>query len=444
MPTDTRVPNTRQFLSADGLIGILRKRFEQVPDARRKNSTDYPMPDTLMSAFAMFSLKDPSLLAFQKRVHEQSIQKLYQVKQVPSDTQMREILDGIEIDQLNECFADVFFELQRGGVLKDFVFDDGHYLLAVDGTGFFCSSKVRCQHCLEHRRRGGELQYVHQAVVATLVHPDRREVFPLAIEPIVKADGESKNDCEKNAVRRLLRRVRKQHPKLKLIVVEDGLSSNGPHIRDLQSLNLRFLLGAKPGDHEHLFNRFIEACDEDRVVATARHDPKSGGLVSETQYCDNLSINASHEDLRVNFLQHFEYDPKTSAVTKRFSWVTDRKLDVSKLLLYQRGGRARWRIENETFNTLKNQGYNFEHNYGHGRENLSTVLAILMFLAFLVDQVQQACCPLFQAVLTKLGSRRELWERLRSHFHHFVFTSFEQLWRAVLTGSATNRPPPPN
>lgn len=444
MPTDTVVPNTRKFLSADALIELLRRRFEQVPDTRRQSSITYSMPDCLMAAFAMFSLKDPSLLAFERRSQDEGIQKLYKVEHVPSDSQMREILDGIEIEQLNECFADIFFELQRGGVLKRFVFDEGHYLLAIDGTGYFCSSKIRCPHCLEHGRRGGQTQYVHQAVVATLVHPDHREVIPLALEPIVKQDGSSKNDCERNAVRRLLHRVRKQHPMLKVIVVEDGLASNAPHIRDLQSLGFHYLLGAKPGDHQYLFDRFVEACDQDRVLATARHDVKSGQLASETQYCESLPLNASNDDLRIGFLQHFEYDLQSGDVSKRFSWVTDRKLSASKLHLYQRGGRSRWRIENETFNTLKNQGYNFEHNYGHGSQNLSTVLAVLMLLAFLVDQVQQACCPLFQAVLAKLGSRRELWDQLRSHFRHFVFTSFRQLWGAILTGSARNRPPPPN
>ena len=64
--------------------------------------------------------------------------------------------------------------------------------------------------------------------------------------------------------------------------------------------------------------------------------------------------------------------------------------------------------------TLKNQGYHFEHNYGHGYQHLSVVFALLMMLAFLVDQVQQLCCPLFQAAWAKMGSKRRLWERMRA------------------------------
>jgi hypothetical protein len=438
------LPKPRRYLSADALVEILRNRFKLVPDPRRQSSITYSMSDTLMSAFAMFSLKDPSLLAFQEREDDEAIRTLFKIPRVPSDSQMREILDGGEVEQLNESFADIFYEVQRNGALKRFRFVDGNYLVAIDGTGYFCSSKVRCEHCLEHKRRGGETHFVHQAVAAVLVHPDCREVIPLAIEPIVKQDGETKNDCERNASKRLLARLRKLHPKLKMKVVEDGLASNAPHIADLKELGFSFILGAKPGDHEHLFDQVVAALDEDRALKLFNYDLKNPKvLMSETVYIEDLELNASNPDVRVNFLQHFVFDPKTKEVSFQFSWVTEDKIGRDRLLLYQAGGRCRWKIENEAFNTLKNQGYNFEHNYGHGSKNLSTVLLLLMFLAFLVDQVQQACCPVFQAVLKKLGSRRSVWDHMRSHFRHFLFRSFNDLWLAILTDSARNRPPPP-
>jgi len=437
------VPKLRAFLCADALIDTLRRRFKDVPDSRKQNDITYPMVDTLVAAFAMFSLKDPSLLAFQERAKEPAIKKLFGIQAIPSDSTMREILDGIDISHLNEAFADIFHELQRGNVLRTFAFHDNHYLLAIDGTGYFCSSKIHCPECLEHKTRGGQTQYVHQAVAAVLVHPDQKVVIPLAIEPIVKQDGETKNDCERNATRRLLKRIRLLYPQLKLIVVEDGLASNAPHIADLKELKMRFLLGAKPGDHAHLFAQVIAAGDEDRIETLTRFDVLEPQVIrSETQYVKDLALNASNQSVRVNFLQHFEYDPNSGDVSKRFSWVTDVNLDRSLLLKFSMGGRSRWRIENETFNTLKNQGYHFEHNYGHGKQNLSTVLMLLMFLAFMVDQVQQACCPLFAAVHEKYKSRRALWDKLRSHVCHFTFESFAQLWRAMLTGSAMGVPPP--
>mgnify|MGYP000988906074 CR=1 FL=1 len=436
-------PRPRRYLSADALISLLRKRFEAVPDGRRRGSTTYSMADALAGAFAMFSLKQPSLLMFQNQKDQPAIKKLYQLDQVPSDSTMREILDGAEIDQLNEAFADIFYELQRGGILKQFVGADGYYAIAIDGTEYFRSDTIHCPQCMQRKVGKDKTQYYHQAVVATLVHPDQKTVITLAVEPIVKQDGETKNDCERNATRRLLERFRRMHPQLKAIVVEDGLSSNAPHIADLKRLNLRFLLMAKPSDHQYLFNEVIKASDEGRDEIVSIFDVTNPQLqLSQTQYVSNVSLNASNKDVRVNFLQHFEFDPKTGDPRKRFSWVTDINLERNEFINYTRIGRSRWRIENETFNTLKNQGYHFEHNYGHGDKNLTTVLMLLMFLAFLVDQVQQTCCPLFSAVLEMLKSRRQLWEDLRRCVRTFVFDSFAQLWSAILRGATLDLPPP--
>ena len=399
------------------------------------------MTDALMSAYAMFATKAPSMLGFEDRLRDLRIEKLFQIDKVPSDTQMREILDGIDIEPLNEAFADLFFELQRGRELKQWLFDDQYYLIAIDGSGYFCSDKISCPHCLV-RRKGGEDQFYHQVVAAVLVHPRTKEVIPMAVEPIVRADGQKKNDCERNATKRVLRRLRRQHPKLNMLVIEDGLSSNAPHIADLQNERMHYLLGAKPGDHGHLFDGAVEAMrvGNCRGEMTAVATPKKK-TSTETQYVANLELNKSNPDVRVNFLQHHEFDDVSGAVTKRFSWVTDVELSKKSLFDYQASGRCRWRVENETFNTLKNQGYQLEHNYGHGKENLTTVLALLMFLAFTVDQIQQSCCGLFTAAMEHTGRRVRLWESIRSHLRHFEFESFADLYTAIATGRLT-RPPP--
>src|SRR4029077_2916311 len=129
--------------------------------------------------------------------------------------------------------------------------------------------------------------------------------------------------------------------------------------------------------------------------------------------------------------QFIEYWEMGAEKVQHFSWVTDLRVSRRNVFHLMRGGRARWKIENETFNTLKNQGYNFEHHYGHGEQNLSVVFAILMMRAFLVDQSQQACCALFQAVWTKLGSKRLLWERMRALCYDYALASMPQLFAAL-------------
>jgi len=90
-------------------------------------------------------------------------------------------------------------------------------------------------------------------------------------------------------------------------------------------------------------------------------------------------------------------------------------------------GKFRRLTHHETFNTLKNQGYNFEHNYGHGYKHLSHVFALLMFLAFFIDQVQQHCCGLFQAAVKKAKSRTRFWRRQQAIFTELYIASWEDL-----------------
>lgn len=429
---------SRKHLSADALHALLRARFAQIPDGRQGSSV-ISLADALMSAFAMFSLKDPSLLAFDARRNDENMKLLYGIVQIPCDTQMRAVLDEVSPLTLRAPFNDVFRQLQRGKVLEPFVFHQRGYLLCLDGTGYFSSTKIHCSGCLEKRNRiTGETTYAHQMLGAALVHPDKKEVIPLAPEPIVNQDGNTKNDCERNAACRLLHRIRQEHPHLRLIVVEDGLASNAPHIRELQGLGMHFILGAKPGDHEFLYQQLIDAFDDDRVTT---FDWKDQETTCEIAFANGLPLNQSNQDVIVNVLQYLEYGPDGEP-TKKFTWVTDLKITRDNALHLVRGGRARWKIENETFNTLKNQGYHFEHNYGHGNKNLSVVFAMLMMLAFLVNQVEQLCCPLFRAVLNKFRTKRAVWDNLRSHYRHFTFNSMHHLYQVMLYDLAKELPAP--
>jgi len=438
----------RKDLSADSLFRLIRSRFDDLPDARA-GVPEISLGDALMSAFAMFSLKDPSLLAFDKRRHDpnDNFRTLYGIQRVACDTQLRTILDPFSPDPLRPMFQDVFRRLQRGKAMERFVYLDGHYLLSLDGTTYFSSSKVHCPACLEKRHRGGGVTYSHQLLGATLVHPDLKEVIPLAPEPIVNQDGHTKNDCERNATRRWLKKFRQDHPHLPVIVIEDALSANAPHLDDLGEARAHYIIGVKPGDHAFLFEH-LRADDEAGQTQTLTLDDSATGVLHHFRIHHGVSLNESHPDCLVNVLEYWEIHPpkivkKVERVGKLqyFSWITDFALTQDNVEAIMRGGRARWKIENETFNTLKNQGYNFEHNYGHGEQNLSVVLAMLMMLVFLVDQSQQLSCPLFQAAWKKQGhNKRSLWEAMRNLFESFVFASMQELYEAIVSG-ITRQPP---
>jgi Transposase DDE domain len=424
-------PKVRKHLSADALWGLLRSGFAEIAD-HRVGDIDISLTDALMSAFAMFSLKSPSLLAFDQERAEGNLQRVYGIERVPCDTAMRALLDPVEPAFLRPLFQGVFRALQRGKALEEMVFVEGHYLLALDGTGYFSSQQIHCDACLETHHRNGTVTYRHQMLGAALLHPDRREVIPLMPEPIVKQDGMDKNDCERNAAKRFLVKLRQDHPHLKVIVTEDSLSANAPHIQVLHDHHLHYILGVKAGDHAALFEQ-VEAAEHAGRVTYYEREDEATGLHHRFRFVSDVPLNASHADLRVNFLECGEWDKAKNQV-QHWSWVTDLRVNKGTVYQLMRGGRARWRIENETFNTLKNQGYHFEHNYGHGYQHLSVVFAVLMMLAFLVDQVQQLCCPLFQAVWAKLGSKRRLWERMRALFYDYALESMRQLLEALFYG----------
>src|SRR5215471_9106775 len=172
-----KAPQVRKHLSADALCALLRTGFVAIAE-HRSGDTAISLTDALMSAFALFSLKSPSLLAFDKERTEGNLQRVYGIERVPCDTAMRAILDPVEPESLRPLFKQVFRALQRGKVLEEMVFVEGHYLLALDGTGYFSSTQIHCASCLEWHHRNGTVTYRHQMLGAALIHPDRREVIP--------------------------------------------------------------------------------------------------------------------------------------------------------------------------------------------------------------------------------------------------------------------------
>lgn len=424
----------RKHLNADSLFADIRQEFKKIPAHRAANS-QILLEDALMSAFAMFQLKYPSLLAFDQRrsEEEENLHAIYGIGNIPSDSQMRTILDPLPLSCLRAPFLSVFRHLQRGKDFEKLAYYDGHYLLSGDGTGFYCSEKISSPYCMSKKSRNGKTLYQQQMYAASFVHPDSKVVIPVFPEMITSNDGGDKSDCERNAAKRFYREFRREHPHLKVIVVEDALSSNAPHIRELQDLNLRFILGAKPGDHKALFAELQKAKDEGRASKIDFLDPVDRQTGHFFCYLNQVPLNKSNPDLLVNVLEYHQID-KNQKVTK-FSWVTDIEITDENVYEIMRAGRARWKVENETFDTLKNQGYNLGHSYGLGQKNLSGIFTILMMLAFLVDQAQQLACWLFQEALAKEHSKRKLWEFIRVAFRFHSVNSMESILRAVVYGT---------
>lgn len=417
----------KKHLSANGMLEKVRHAFSKIPEVPKDTrglKSKIPLVDCLMSGVALFGLKFPSLLQFDQGQNDEAIKHnlrtLYGIQKAPCDTYLRERLDEVDPQLLRSAFLDLFSLAQRGKVIEDYKFLNNCVLAACDGTGIFSSEEVYCSNCCEKHHKDGRVTHYHQMLAGVLIHPDHREVLPFCPEPISKSDGSTKNDCEQNAFRRFLEYFRKEHPRLNVIFTSDALSAKAPYIRPIIDMGAHFIIGVNPGGNPSLF-------DWVKGIKLETHQVKNKKEILEFRFCNKIPLNDANHDLEVNFIDCIV---KNSAgkIIGHFSWITDFVVTKQNVHELSRGGRARWKIENETFNTLKNQGYNFEHNFGHGYKHLCHVFGILLFLAFFIDQLQQRCCGLFQAAVKKAGSKARFWRRQQSIFTELYIASWEDLF----------------
>ncbi len=244
----------RKHLSMPGMLRAVRACLHRIADP--VNTRGISLSDCLMSGLAVFSSRTPSLLQSGRQVRgggdpvmARNLRPLFGVGRAPSDTWMRQRLDGVDPRALRRCLPGIHAALQRGKVLEGWTVSGGHPLVSVDGTGYHSSHRVSCRNRCGREHRDGTTTYHHQALGAAIVHPDIGEVLPLAPEPIRREDGPGRNDCGRNAARRLIGDLRREHPHMKAIIAGDALASNGPHGRLLKEKDLRFILGGRPGDH---------------------------------------------------------------------------------------------------------------------------------------------------------------------------------------------------
>lgn len=413
-------------LKFDELMRFLDDSFHTFADHRAGNSR-YCLPSVLKAAFAMFSLKAPSLLDFKSQTlpEQNNLRSIYRITEaIPCDNQMRSILDPLDPALVRGVLASVFKHLCRAGVLNRYRYWQQYVIVSMDGVEHFSSTKVHCPNCTTRTNRAGEVSFHHGGLAAVMVHPEHHEVFPLEFEPIIKQDGERKNDCERNAAKRLCRILYERHPRLPILLVEDALYSNAPHLRQITDYGWKYILNVKPDGHKNLFKQFESRRKSRQVKELVKID--EFGVEHYYAWTNQLWMGEKDLELKVNFL--FYEQRMKGREPRRWTWITNLNLSRSTVEKVEKGGRARWKIENETFNTLKNQGYHFEHNYGHGYQNLASVLAVMMMTAFLVDQIQQGFDGVFQRLRKGLGSKSKLWEMIRGAFRLLMFEKMEILY----------------
>lgn len=424
-----------QSLTLEAVVDLLSATFGQLRDPRQADRVTYSLHDTLMSGFAMMFFQHASLLEFQRKMKHRrgrcNLETLFGVHEVPSDTQMREILDGIPPEWLRPLLPALFAKVRRAGWATEFKstvpsgsHQGDYYSAMLDGSDYFHSTNIQCLGCLQRTDANGEVHFRHTVVSATLVKAESHRVLPLDVEEVRNSDGRAKQDCEINAAKRLMPRLRQDHPQMPLIIGGDDLYCHEPFIAQLRDLRLHHVLVCKPTSHPELYE-WVE--DIERLGAGERGQWHEGPGCRRRFYTYRIArsvpLTASRR-LWGTLVEVWEYD-RAGQQLYHNAWFTDLEVTADNVAAIVRIGRSRWKIENEHFNVHKNQGYELEHNYGHGQQTLSMVFYLLNLLAFIAHVILERGDHLYQRCLATT-SRRELWHTLRTAMRMFLVTSWAQ------------------
>ena len=427
----------------EGLISRTRETCAGLPDRRRGKNRQYTMADIGIAAFSVFFMQSPSFLAHQRHLAQgagqgrSNCETLFGMTKIPSDNHIRDMLDEVPPECFHPPLIAAFEVLERGGGLAAFRRLGHHVLIAFDGTEYFRSAKLHCPCCSTRKRSSGKIEYFHSMVAATLVAPGHNQVVPLEPEFIVPQDGHDKQDCESRAARRWLAAHGTHYARLDPIYLGDDLYSRQPICQDVLATGGHFLFVCKPSSHPTIAEYLtgIELPELTRQVKRGR-----ARFTYTYRWLADVPLRADTDAMTVNWLM-IEIRNPVGEVTYRNSFITDLPVDRDNVIELAACGRARWKIENESFNTLKTKGYNLKHNFGHGQHHLSAVLAILNLTAFAFHTVAELLVALWRNALHHIGARAHFFSHLRAITAYILFPSWNHLLQTLAGTIPQPRPP---
>jgi len=425
------------MLILDRLLTGLHDACAAFPD-KRKGAGDYSMADIGLSAFSLFFMQSESFLSYQRSLEDErktsNCHTLFGMAKIPTDNHIRSMLDPVHPSYLQASFDQVVAMLREHGGLKEFERLGGRTLVALDGTEYFCSQKLGCPHCQTRKRSNGKTDFYHSMLAATLVAPGHNMVVPLMPEFIAKQDGAEKQDCERNAAKRWLAAHAARVKQLRPVYLGDDLFACQPICEAVLASDADFLFTAKPDSHKTLYD-FMNgaACDELSIPR------KEGGkrLTYRYRWFSKAPLRDGKDALIVNWIGVTICDAKGKA-TYDGAFVTSLEVSRENVAEIAACARARWKIENESFNILKNNGYHLEHNFGHGKQNLAMLFAAMNLLAFAMHTVCDCLEDLWVEAREAKRARKRFFEHIRTITAYLVFPD----WRTLMTTLINSKPPP--
>jgi hypothetical protein len=430
------VPFGPCVLTLDDITHQIRRTFEQFTDPRQGKNTRYTLVDAGLSAFSVFFMQSPSFLEYQRSLEQargkSNAQTLFGVHQIPSDNQIRHLLDATEPGRVKPLFAYLFDALNQAGVIEAYRSVNQTLLLAFDGVEYFSSPTIHCPNCSTRHHANGQVSYFHVALTPVLVKPGLDKVIPLIPEFVCPQDGAEKQDCELNAAKRWLADCGDDYSPLKVTVLGDDLYCHEPFCRAVLKQGMDFILVCQPASHP-IVSEWLDFLHRGGAVRTMVRRRWTGQRrqIDTYRYAESIPLRDAEDALLVNWCELTTTDEHGNVLYHN-AFATSLALNDRNVLEVVAAGRCRWKIENENNNTLKTKGYHFEHNYGHGQQHLSSLLASLIILAFLVHTVLEWIDDQYRLLRQKLPSRQRLFSDIRTLTSYLCFDSWGTLMQFML------------
>ena len=437
-------PQIKQPLSFNHLLNEFRSLISQFPDKRTGKNTFHSIEDVSLGAFSIFFIQSPSFLAHQTALTEakgkSNAQALFGMQAIPTDNHIRNLLDVVPPQQIFPMFNEVFTALNELGHLQSFRAINHQLLIALDGTQYHSSHSIHCKNCTVTEHNNGQTSYSHTVVTPVIVAPDNHRVIPLEPEFITPQDGHKKQDCESAAVKRWLTQYAARYQDLNVTLLGDDLYSRQPLCEQVIAAGLNFIFVCKPSSHITLYD-WLDGLENTQAVQTLKRVRRKGKRreIDSYRYVDQLPLREGDDAQKVNWCELTSTDQDGKVIYKN-AFISNHPIHADNVVEIVQAGRARWKVENENNNTLKTQGYHFTHNFGHGKQHLSTLLASFNLLAFLFHTVLDMMDTKYQLIRAKFPSRKIFFQHVQALTYYLCFDNFDALLDFMMQGLEIESP----
>ncbi len=420
------------LLDFDNLVAKFNRRLEHLPDHRTGKNLSYRIKDAALAAFSVFFTQSPSFLSHQRAMEKSkgrsNAGSLFQIEKIPCDNQIRSLLDPITPRHLYPLFEEIFSALEQAGELDRFRVLNEQLLISMDGTSYFSSKTIHCPNCQHRTTTKGETTYYHTAITPVIVVPGHTPVISLVPEFIVPQDGHNKQDCERMAAKRWVKRQARLFNPYSATLLGDDLYCNQPLCQLILAQKLNFIFVCKPDSHQILYEWVASlAAGNDVDQVTWRHFNGRFTEIITCRFVEDVPLRGGHDALLVNWCEVTITHSQTGKQLYYNTFVTNHQLTEQTVFPIADAGRARWKVENEHNNTLKTKGYHLEHNFGHGQQYPAGFLLTLNLLAFLFHTVPELVDAKYRLLRRELGARRTFFNDIKTLTRYLYFDSWQHL-----------------